>query len=108
MTETMNPATANQTAILLLAHGTPNVLGEMAEYLSKVTNGRALPHEVIEELQHRYAEIGLRDEPLPEGPPLTSWTLDKPHSSKLTCASRASPSRASTSACATGNPTSRT
>jgi ferrochelatase len=62
-------------AILLLAHGTPDVLGEMAEYLSKVTGGRPLPEEVVKELQHRYAEIGLRDEPLPEGPPLTKWTL---------------------------------
>ena len=62
-------------AILLLAHGTPDVLGEMAEYLAKVTGGRALPASVVEELQHRYGEIGLRDEPLPEGPPLTKWTL---------------------------------
>jgi ferrochelatase len=62
-------------AILLLAHGTPDVLGEMAEYLKKVTGGRPLPDEVVHELQHRYAEIGLRDEPLPEGPPLTKWTL---------------------------------
>jgi ferrochelatase len=63
-----------KTAVLLLAHGTPNVLGEMAEYLSKVTGGRQIPHEVIEELQHRYAEIGLRDTPGPEQPPLTRWT----------------------------------
>src|ERR1700722_4133523 len=77
MTETMNPANPNQTAILLLAHGTPDVLSEMAEYLSNVTNGRPLPQEVIEELQHRYAKIGLRDEPLPEGPPLTRWTLQQ-------------------------------
>jgi ferrochelatase len=62
-------------AILLLAHGTPDVLGDMAEYLGKVTGGRALPPAVVEELQHRYAEIGLREEPLPEGPPLTKWTL---------------------------------
>jgi ferrochelatase len=62
-------------AILLLAHGTPDVLDEMAEYLSKVTGGRALPQEVVEELQHRYAEIGLRHEPIPGGPPLTKWTL---------------------------------
>jgi ferrochelatase len=64
-------------AVLLLAHGTPDVLGEMAEYLGKVTGGRALPQEVVEELQHRYAEIGLGDEPLPEGPPLTKWTLEQ-------------------------------
>ena len=62
-------------AILLLAHGTPNVLNEMAEYLQHVTNGRPMPQHVVEELQHRYAEIGLRDDPLPEGPPLTRWTL---------------------------------
>ncbi len=62
-------------AILLLAHGTPDVLSQMAEYLAKVTGGRALPASVVEELEHRYAEIGLRDEPLPEGPPLTKWTL---------------------------------
>jgi ferrochelatase len=63
------------TAILLLAHGTPDVLSEMAEYLQKVTSGRPMPAAVIEELQHRYAEIGLRETPLPERPPLTRWTL---------------------------------
>jgi ferrochelatase len=62
-------------AILLLAHGTPDVLSEMAEYLGKVTGGRKLPNEVVKELQHRYAEIGLAETPLPEGPPLTKWTL---------------------------------
>ena len=64
-------------AILLLAHGTPDTLDEMAEYLSKVTGGRALPPEVVAELQHRYAEIGLKDEPIPGGPPLTKWTLEQ-------------------------------
>ncbi len=62
-------------AVLLLAHGTPNVLGEMAEYLAKVTGGRALPAEVVEELQHRYSQIGLCEKPGPEPPPLTRWTL---------------------------------
>jgi ferrochelatase len=62
-------------AVLLLAHGTPNVLGEMAEYLSKVTGGRALPHEVVEELKHRYAQIGLKETPGDEAPHLTKWTL---------------------------------
>jgi ferrochelatase len=64
-----------QTAILLLAHGTPDVLGDMPEYLHRVTGGRPLPQHVVEELQHRYAEIGLRDTPLAQGPPLTRWTL---------------------------------
>jgi ferrochelatase len=70
---------SDHTAVLLLAHGTPDVLGEMAEYLAKVTGGRALPKEVVEELQHRYAQIGLRETPGPEAPPLTRWTLTQAH-----------------------------
>lgn len=62
-------------AILLLAHGTPDTLGEMADYLGKVTGGRPMPPAVVEELQHRYAEIGLAETPGPEPPPLTRWTL---------------------------------
>jgi ferrochelatase len=74
----------SHSAILLLAHGTPDRLSEMAAYLDKVTGGRPMSHEVIEELQHRYAEIGLtetkpalREDGLPEGPPLTRWTLQQ-------------------------------
>src|SRR5579871_6613887 len=69
----------SQTAVLLLAHGTPDILGEMAEYLAKVTGGRALPHEVVEELQHRYSQIGLRETPCDEAPPLTKWTFTQAH-----------------------------
>jgi ferrochelatase len=65
------------SAVLLLAHGTPNVLGEMAEYLSKVTGGRKLPDEVVEELKHRYAQIGLGETPCAEAPPLTKWTMEQ-------------------------------
>jgi len=65
----------DKTAILLLAHGTPNTLGEMAAYLSKVVGGRPMPAEVVAELQHRYAEIGLRDEQGAAPPPLTKWTI---------------------------------
>lgn len=65
--------------ILLLAHGTPDTLGEMAEYLGKVTGGRALPQSVVEELQHRYGEIGLGETPGAEPPPLTKWTLAQGH-----------------------------
>jgi ferrochelatase len=65
----------SQSAILLFAHGTPNRLSEMSEYLQHVTGGRPMPPQVITELQHRYAEIGLKEEPLPDGPPLTRWTL---------------------------------
>jgi ferrochelatase len=69
-----NPS-AQPDTILLLAHGTPDVLGEMAEYLSKVTGGRQLPQEVVEELQHRYGLIGLGNSPGVEAPPLTKWTF---------------------------------
>jgi ferrochelatase len=72
------PETA-KTAVLLLAHGTPDVLGEMAEYLAKVTGGRALPQQVVEELQHRYSLIGLGEAPGPEAPPLTRWTFTQAH-----------------------------
>jgi protoporphyrin/coproporphyrin ferrochelatase len=65
----------SRSAVLLLAHGTPNVLGEMAEYLGKVTGGRALPEEVVKELQHRYGQIGLGETLGAEAPPLTKWTL---------------------------------
>ncbi|WP_348269764.1 ferrochelatase [Edaphobacter paludis] len=68
-----------RSAVLLLAHGTPDVLGEMAEYLNKVTGGRALPQEVVEELQHRYREIGLGETPGTLAPPLTRWTLIQAH-----------------------------
>ncbi|MDE1175744.1 MAG: ferrochelatase [Edaphobacter sp.] len=64
-------------AVLLLAHGTPDVLGEMAEYLSKVTGGRALPDAVVDELKHRYALIGLKETPGTEPPHLTRWTLEQ-------------------------------
>ncbi len=64
-------------AILLLAHGTPNVLGEMAEYLSKITGGHLLPQEVVEELQHRYSQIGLGETPGQELPHLTKWSVSQ-------------------------------
>ncbi len=72
-------STDGKSAVLLLAHGTPDMLGEMAEYLSKVTGGRAMPHEVVQELQHRYAQIGLREAPGLEPPPLTKWTMLQAH-----------------------------
>ena len=54
-------------AILLLAHGTPETVAEIPEYLKNVVSGRALPQHVVEEIQHRYAQIGRS--------PLTDWTF---------------------------------
>jgi ferrochelatase len=56
-----------KTAILLLAHGTPDTLDEIPEYLRNVTSGRALPQAAIDEITHRYSLIGKS--------PLTEITL---------------------------------
>jgi ferrochelatase len=45
-------------AVLLLAHGTPETIEQIPEYLRNVTGGRPLSHEVVEEIQRRYALIG--------------------------------------------------
>jgi ferrochelatase len=45
-------------AVLLLAHGTPESVAQIPEYLLNVTGGRPLPQAVIEEIQHRYSLIG--------------------------------------------------
>ena len=45
-------------AVLLLAHGTPETVEQIPEYLRNVVNGRPLPQSVVEEIQHRYAQIG--------------------------------------------------
>ena len=45
-------------AVLLLAHGTPESADQVPEYLQYVTSGRAIPAEVVAEIQHRYAQIG--------------------------------------------------
>ena len=45
-------------AVLLLAHGTPESLDQIPEYLRNVTSGRPMPESVIEEIRHRYSLIG--------------------------------------------------
>lgn len=56
----------SKTAVLLLAHGTPENPDQIPEYLRYVTGGRPLPPEAIEEIRHRYALIGFS--------PLACWT----------------------------------
>lgn len=46
------------TAVLLVAHGTPEKVDQIPEYLNKVTGGRPVPESVIEEVKHRYGMIG--------------------------------------------------
>jgi len=56
-------------AVLLLAHGTPETVEQIPEYLRNVVSGRPLPQAVIEEIQHRYGLIGRS--------PLTEITLEQ-------------------------------
>jgi ferrochelatase len=56
-------------AVLLLAHGTPETVEQIPEYLRNVTSGRPLPEEVIEEIQRRYALTGHS--------PLTEITIEQ-------------------------------
>ena len=57
----------SKQAVLLLAHGTPETVEQIPEYLRNVVSGRPLPQSVVEEIQHRYAQIGHS--------PLTEITL---------------------------------
>ena len=55
------------SAVLLLAHGSPDSVDEVPEFLLQVTGGRPLPPQVVEEVKHRYGLIGHS--------PLTALTL---------------------------------
>ena len=48
----------NKDAVLLLAHGTPARVEDVPEFLLRVTGGRPLPSEAVQEVQHRYGAIG--------------------------------------------------
>ena len=61
------PAAPSKTAVLLLAHGTPENPNQIPAYLGYVTGGRHLPPQVVEEIRHRYSLIGFS--------PLACWTL---------------------------------
>jgi ferrochelatase len=63
------PVMSEHTAVLLLAHGTPDALDEIPEYLGNITGGRPLPDSVVEEIRHRYSLIGPS--------PLTALTLEQ-------------------------------
>jgi len=60
-------AGTEKTAVLLLAHGTPEAVDQVPEFLLKVTGGRPLPPSVVEEIKHRYSLIGRS--------PLTEYTM---------------------------------
>jgi ferrochelatase len=60
-----------KTAVLLLAHGSPENPDQVPEFLHYVTGGRALPPALVEEIRHRYSLIGFS--------PLACWTLLQAH-----------------------------
>ena len=49
---------SSETAVLLLAHGTPDRVEDIPCFLHAVTGGRPIPLSVVEEVQHRYSLIG--------------------------------------------------
>ena len=55
------------TAVLLLAHGSPESVDQVPDFLLRVTGGRPLPQDAVEEVKRRYAAIGKS--------PLTEITL---------------------------------
>ena len=56
-----------KTAVLLLAHGSPENPGQVPEFLGHVTGGRPLSPAVVQEICHRYSLIGFS--------PLACWTF---------------------------------
>ncbi len=58
-----------KTAVLLLAHGTPETLDDIPAYLRNVVSGRPMPDHVVEEIRHRYSLIGKS--------PLTELTMQQ-------------------------------
>ena len=48
-----------RNAILLIAHGSPEKVEDVPEYMRYVTGGRPIPETVVQEVQHRYGLIGI-------------------------------------------------
>ena len=49
---------AQKSAVLLLAHGSPDSPDQVPEFMKSITGGRPVPDAVIEEVRHRYSLIG--------------------------------------------------
>ena len=50
--------TQNKSAVLLLAHGSPDSPDDVPEFLKYVTGGRPVSDTTLEEVRHRYSLIG--------------------------------------------------
>jgi ferrochelatase len=62
-------ANSKKNAVLLLAHGSPDSVDQVPDFLLRVTGGRPLPQPVVDEVKHRYGLIGRS--------PLTELTLNQ-------------------------------
>jgi len=51
-------ANSKKNAVLLLAHGSPDSVDQVPDFLLRVTGGRPLPQPVVDEVKHRYGLIG--------------------------------------------------
>ncbi len=49
---------ASKSAILLLAHGSPDSPADIPEFMKHITGGRPVPDAVMQEVTHRYSLIG--------------------------------------------------
>jgi len=48
----------SKTAVLLIAHGSPERVEDIPEFLQNISRGRPMAESVVREVQHRYALIG--------------------------------------------------
>ena len=48
----------NDTAVLLIAHGSPERVEDVPEFLQNISRGRPMSDSVVREVQHRYSLIG--------------------------------------------------
>ena len=53
-------AAEDKRAVLLLAYGGPDKLEDVPAYLLDIRGGRETPQELVDEITHRYGEIGGR------------------------------------------------
>jgi ferrochelatase len=51
-------ANSKKNAVLLIAHGSPDSVEQVPDFLLRVTGGRPLPQPVVDEVKHRYGLIG--------------------------------------------------
>jgi ferrochelatase len=70
VTGSLMPESGAHTAVLLMAHGTPESVDQMADYLLLVRGGREPSDELIEEMTRNWQSIGGRS-------PLTDITLQQ-------------------------------